>query len=94
LSKHFLQSGNGEETLMNIEPSPMRRLVLLAGLVGSAMAPLLGRRTEAGTPAPPRSADHAAHSAHGGMATVGEVDHSRNGFDPHTVLTTQGCSVL
>ena len=24
---------------------------------------------------------------HGGMTTVGEVDHDRNGFDPHEVLT-------
>ena len=24
---------------------------------------------------------------HGGMTTVGEVDHARNGFDPHTILT-------
>jgi FtsP/CotA-like multicopper oxidase with cupredoxin domain len=53
------------------------------------MAPLLGRRTEAGVTATTAgSADHATHRAHGGMATVGEVDHARNGFDPHTVLTT------
>lgn len=29
--------------------------------------------------------DHALHT--GGMTTVGEVDHRRNGFDPHEVLT-------
>ncbi|MDQ3981296.1 MAG: multicopper oxidase domain-containing protein [Actinomycetota bacterium] len=27
------------------------------------------------------------HSRHGGMGVVGEVDHARNGFDPHTLLT-------
>ncbi|HEX2058691.1 MAG TPA: multicopper oxidase domain-containing protein [Actinomycetota bacterium] len=27
------------------------------------------------------------HSGHGGMGVVGEVDHARNGFDPHTILT-------
>lgn len=36
--------------------------------------------------------DHAAglaqgRMAHGGMTTVGEVDHARNGFDPHVLLT-------
>ncbi|MAA73272.1 MAG: copper oxidase [Salinisphaeraceae bacterium] len=29
--------------------------------------------------------DHALHT--GGMTTVGEVDHRRNGFDPHELLT-------
>ncbi len=28
-----------------------------------------------------------AHTMHGGMMTVGEVDHARNGFDPHSLLT-------
>ena len=27
------------------------------------------------------------HRAHGGMGVVGEVDHARNGFDPHEILT-------
>jgi FtsP/CotA-like multicopper oxidase with cupredoxin domain len=27
------------------------------------------------------------HSGHGGMGVVGEVDHARNGFDPHSLLT-------
>ena len=27
------------------------------------------------------------HGAHGGMGVVGEVDHARNGFDPHEILT-------
>ena len=27
------------------------------------------------------------HSAHGGLGVVGEVDHARNGFDPHEILT-------
>jgi FtsP/CotA-like multicopper oxidase with cupredoxin domain len=27
------------------------------------------------------------HQAHGGMVTVGEVDHARNGFDPSAILT-------
>jgi FtsP/CotA-like multicopper oxidase with cupredoxin domain len=28
-----------------------------------------------------------AHGGHGGMGVVGEVDHARNGFDPHALLT-------
>ncbi|MDQ3952304.1 MAG: multicopper oxidase domain-containing protein [Actinomycetota bacterium] len=27
------------------------------------------------------------HSGHGGLGAVGEVDHARNGFDPHEILT-------
>jgi FtsP/CotA-like multicopper oxidase with cupredoxin domain len=32
------------------------------------------------------SPSHDAHAVHGGMTTVGEVDHARNGFDPHALL--------
>jgi FtsP/CotA-like multicopper oxidase with cupredoxin domain len=28
-----------------------------------------------------------AHAGHGGMGVVGQVDHARNGFDPHVILT-------
>ncbi|HEV2757896.1 MAG TPA: multicopper oxidase domain-containing protein [Actinomycetota bacterium] len=28
-----------------------------------------------------------SHRMHGGMGVVGEVDHARNGFDPHAILT-------
>ena len=29
----------------------------------------------------------ASHIDHGGMGTVGQVDHAANGFDPHEILT-------
>jgi FtsP/CotA-like multicopper oxidase with cupredoxin domain len=31
--------------------------------------------------------DHDGHRGHGGLGTVGTVDHARNGFDPHEILT-------
>jgi FtsP/CotA-like multicopper oxidase with cupredoxin domain len=34
-----------------------------------------------------RAQDHAGHDAMGGNTVVGQVDHSRNGFDPATILT-------
>jgi manganese oxidase len=33
------------------------------------------------------SATHKHGGSHGAMTTVGEVDHARNGFDPHSILT-------
>ncbi|HEX8233526.1 MAG TPA: multicopper oxidase domain-containing protein [Caulobacteraceae bacterium] len=44
-----------------------------------------GSATAANTSGPRSRAG--AHAAHGGMTTVGEVDHARNGFDPHRMLT-------
>jgi FtsP/CotA-like multicopper oxidase with cupredoxin domain len=35
-----------------------------------------------------------ATMAHGGMMTVGEVDHARNGFDPHEILTDWDAGTL
>jgi len=57
-----------------------RRRVLGAGLAagGAALSPGL-RSVRAETP-------HKG-SAHGGNRTVGSVDHGRNGFDPHALLT-------
>ena len=76
-----------------------RRLLLGGGLwsgVLGAVAALSGVRPVRAqehslVPHPTASAasgemsTHAA--AHGGMTTVGEVDHARNGFDPHEILT-------
>jgi FtsP/CotA-like multicopper oxidase with cupredoxin domain len=65
-----------------------RRLLLGAGalLGGTAAA-----RVALGQTPPPDTQTHtgATHgqAAHGGMITVGEVDHARNGFDPHQMLT-------
>jgi FtsP/CotA-like multicopper oxidase with cupredoxin domain len=74
-----------------MRPSPLlagRRGLLLAGgaaaLTSSARA---ADRNAHGS----HAADIAAHGthgrAHGGMITVGDVDHARNGFDPTTILT-------
>jgi manganese oxidase len=35
-----------------------------------------------------------ATMTHGGMITVGEVDHTRNGFDPHEILTDWDAGAL
>ncbi|HUF10059.1 MAG TPA: multicopper oxidase domain-containing protein [Rhodothermales bacterium] len=51
------------------------------GLVGAAGSTrLIGR-----TPVSP--VDHDQSGGHGNLGTVGSVDHERNGFDPHEVLT-------
>ena len=65
---------------------PTRRSLLGASLLGSAASLLLGRRAAAAT-APHPVAAAETHVTHGGMLTVGEVDHARNGFDPHVLLT-------
>ena len=69
-----------------------RRTAISAGsLIGVAGAVLglggMSRRSLAQSPAaePATQAGH-AHAA-GGNQLVGTVDHQRNGFDPHTVLT-------
>jgi manganese oxidase len=59
-------------------------LLTAAGTVAASGAGVVTAATGARHAAP---ASHGAHGAHGGMTTVGEVDHVRNGFDPHKVLT-------
>ena len=54
----------------------------VAGLAGVAGLQTLNRS------APPTQAEPAADAhAHGGIGTVGQVDHAANGFDPHEILT-------
>jgi FtsP/CotA-like multicopper oxidase with cupredoxin domain len=74
--------------------SPLRRALLRNGLLGGAglLLSQLARPFVASEAEPPQgSGGHAsgAHrmDAHGAMTTVGEVDHERNGFDPHELLT-------
>lgn len=76
-----------------------RRTLLRNGLIGGSglllsqvLRPLVAAQT--GTRAdPPPAMDHDRMGAgggrmdHGDMTTVGEVDHERNGFDPHAMLT-------
>ena len=78
------------------EAPPTRRSLLGASLLGSAASLLLGRgATAAAAPHPltaaqeahpPAAAGQEPYVTHGGMTTVGEVDHARNGFDPHALL--------
>ncbi len=80
-------------------PDMLRRLLLLGGGLGGGLlgglAALGGFRAAGaqhhgpgGGPATLAAEDPASsHSDHGSMATVGEVDHARNGFDPHAMLT-------
>jgi FtsP/CotA-like multicopper oxidase with cupredoxin domain len=62
-----------------------RRAVLGLG-IGGALMPWFGAR---GSEYPDKAgSDHAgAHASDGMMMTAGEVDHERNGFDPHALLT-------
>ncbi|XKH59770.1 multicopper oxidase domain-containing protein [Halomonas sediminis] len=70
-----------------------RRFLLGAGALigGSAAARLaLGQAPQpsqqgGSQPDSPKPMDE--HDTHNGMTTVGEVDHARNGFDPHEILT-------
>lgn len=73
---------------------PVTRRLLLAGsaLLGGAQAAGLALRRAAAQPhraghPPPSAPSPAAHAMHGGMMTVGDVDHAHNGFDPHGMLT-------
>lgn len=50
----------------------------LFGAVGSSR--LIGSDSRA-------APDHNQHGGHGDFGTVGTVDHERNGFDPHQILT-------
>ena len=75
-----------------------RRTLLRNGLIGGSslllsqvLRPLVAAQT--GAQADPPAMDHGRMGAgggrmdHGDMTTVGEVDHERNGFDPHAMLT-------
>ncbi|MGH9244722.1 MAG: multicopper oxidase domain-containing protein [Acidimicrobiales bacterium] len=70
---------------------PRRRFLGAAGALGG-VALLGGSATASGQTDDP-AGGHGAHqghgggAAHGGLGTVGEVDHERNGFDPHRLLT-------
>ena len=78
-------------------PDLRRRRVLGGTLFGSLASLLLGRSSLAQVPPAPGASDpHPAHGTghgghhgaeHGAMMTVGDVDHARNGFDPHDLLT-------
>lgn len=72
-----------------------RRALLLNGLIGGTglvlsqvLRPLVAAQTDGAAPM-----DHGqmgqdkGRMNHGGMTTVGEVDHKRNGFDPSDILT-------
>jgi FtsP/CotA-like multicopper oxidase with cupredoxin domain len=59
--------------------------VSAAGALGTALA---GGRNLVHAQEPLHSESHGAgHARHGNNMTVGEVDHARNGFDPHDILT-------
>ncbi|MDQ3646292.1 MAG: twin-arginine translocation signal domain-containing protein, partial [Actinomycetota bacterium] len=69
-------------------PVNRRRFLRRAGAAGAlGGAALLGGRdlvvAQEGTP----DHGHGSGGGHGGLGTVGEVDHARNGFDPHAILT-------
>ena len=61
-----------------------------AGALGGAA--LLGRTDQIlaqseGGPHSHSGSGQAGHAGHGGMGAVGSVDHARNGFDPHEIIT-------
>ncbi len=79
-----------------------RRRLITGGILGGAGALMaaLGRAFAGGWSQTPVGTEHdtlahageihqaASHGGlHGGMDVVGEVDHARNGFDPHEILT-------
>jgi FtsP/CotA-like multicopper oxidase with cupredoxin domain len=69
-----------------------RRAFLRAGaltVLGTAGAVALTQTGKRASAAPPRQAGHGeeAYQMHGMPDTVGEVDHSRNGFNPTDILT-------
>ncbi|MGH9118083.1 MAG: multicopper oxidase domain-containing protein [Acidimicrobiales bacterium] len=74
---------------------PRRRFIGGAGVLGGAA--LLGAASASGATGQTDhqgQTDHDAHdghdassNGHGGLGTVGSVDHERNGFDPHVILT-------
>jgi len=58
-----------------------RRALLGSGLGTTLSALVVGRGTAV------RSAQPGSRPVTDGMTTVGQVDHARNGFDPHDILT-------
>lgn len=69
-----------------------RRRLLLGGALfsgGSALAALKVTEPATGAQHDPGASpgSHTGHGAHGNMVTVGDVGHSRNGFDPSALLT-------
>jgi manganese oxidase len=61
-----------------------RRFIAGAGAAGAVGASLLNGKDVVAQP----HIGHESHRAPGGdMMTVGQVDHARNGFDPHEILT-------
>ncbi len=69
--------------------SVSRRLVLAGGtlLGGSQIARLVAPAARAHHTPGQHSSAPSAHDMHDGMTTPGAVDHARNGFDPHDILT-------
>jgi manganese oxidase len=61
-----------------------RKFLAGASAAGALGAIFLGNET---TGAQVIDDEHIAGSSHGGNMVVGEVDHARNGFDPHEILT-------
>jgi len=65
--------------------------ICTGGALTGTAATLVAQAQTAPGGAPPTAgaaAGHAGqHGAHGGMISVGEVDHARNGFDPTALLT-------
>ncbi len=88
-----------DKSTPSVKPALNRRSFLKAGLVtgglAATVAAVLGENGEARTlgqaqptPTPPDYDPAAQHGAHGegSLGAVGEVDHQRNGFDPHDML--------
>ena len=72
-------------------PNLRRRRLLGSTLCGGLASLLLARPSVAQISSELVAVDaHRGHrgASHGAMMTVGEVDHVRNGFDPHEILTT------
>ncbi|HVF52489.1 MAG TPA: multicopper oxidase domain-containing protein [Actinomycetota bacterium] len=87
---------------MSPSPLDRRRFLKRFGAAGAAGAALAGARTlgdgkpQIAIPPVPRggavlaaaeSHTHEGHGGHGGLGPVGTVDHARNGFSPHEILT-------
>ena len=79
-------------------PDRFRRLLLGGGLGGGLVAafttlfearsaPSPGGHGHTTATVPLASGGGGGHATHGGMITVGEVDHAHNGFDPEGLLT-------
>ena len=75
---------------------PRRRFLGRLGLAGAlgGVAAMGGQSlvggesaTGSGTATGSATEGHRGHAEHGGLGTVGEVDHARNGFDPYAMLT-------